>query len=87
MKRHIGTLSAIALFLSVGLANAAGQATGKIKEINEAERTMVLYDGTKFEVYQAVSLEGLSPGKEVSVSYAQDGDRKIANEIRASEKQ
>ena len=81
MKRYIGAASAVALFLSVGLA-AAEEAVGKLQGIDQAMRTIVLDDGTSYQVAEGVALEGLAPGQEVTVSFEAEGAKKIATEVR-----
>lgn len=84
MKRYLGALSALALFVGVGVASAE-EAMGTLQEINQETRTIVMDDGTTYTVAEGVSLEGFEPGKQVTVSFEEQGGQKVANEIKPAQ--
>ena len=83
MKPYIGALSAIALFAFAGPALAA-DVSGKIQNINEEARTIILEDGASYQLGQGVALEGLSVGQEVTLSVEDENGRMVAQEIEPS---
>jgi len=83
MKPYIGALSAIALFAFASPALAA-DVSGKIQEINEDARTIILEDGSSYQLGQGVALEGLSIGQEVTLSVEDEDGRMVAQDVEPS---
>ena len=81
MKGLIGALSAIAMIIAVSAANAE-EATGKIEAIDDANRIIVLDNGVTYTLAEGVSLEGLQPGDDVTVSFEAQGDQNMASEVK-----
>ena len=84
MKRYLAALSAFAFLAGAGIA-VAEEATGKIQAVDETTRTITLEDGTTYTVAEGVSLEGLESGKEVTVSFDEEGGQNVAKEIKTME--
>ena len=70
---------------SVSASSAfAEEAAGKIAAVDETTGTVVLEDGTAFAIQDGVSMDGLAPGTEVTVSYEDQGGLLVATEIAPS---
>jgi hypothetical protein len=80
MKRYIGPLSALALLAFAGPAIAA-DVSGKIQEIDEEARTIILEDGSSYQLGQGVALEGLSVGQEVTLSLEDEDGKMVAQDV------
>jgi len=80
MKKVLSAVAAAAVLGFAGLASA-DEASGKISAVDMDGRTIQLEDGTTFAVEEEVSLEGLEPGTEVTVSYEEQDDEKVASEV------
>ncbi len=83
MKRLLAPLTALVLVFSVAVAQA-DQTGGKIAAVDSYAGTLVLQDGTTFTIAQGVSMEGLQPGTEVTVSFEEQDGKLIATEIALS---
>ena len=83
MKPYISALSAIALFAFAGPALAA-DVSGKIQEINEEARTIMLEDGSSYQLGQGIALDGLSIGQEVTLSVEDENGRMVAQDVEPS---
>jgi Cu/Ag efflux protein CusF len=59
-----------------------GEAVGKVLAVTE--NTLVLEDGTTFTIGEGVSMEGLEPGTEVTVSYEEQDGQPILTEAEPS---
>lgn len=84
MKKILGALSALALFAFLASASA-GEVSGMIESIDQAQGTFVLDEGSTFTLGEGVSMEGLSPGDEVSVSYEEENGKRIATGVVPAE--
>lgn len=85
MRKHLGILSAAALFASVGLASAE-EASGTLLEVDPMAGMIVLDDGTAYTVADGVSIDGLQPGDEVTVSFEEGEDgQMVISEITTAE--
>ncbi|HMB75167.1 MAG TPA: DUF1344 domain-containing protein [Kiloniellaceae bacterium] len=81
MKKLIAPLAAAVFALSLSAAQA-DEAGGKISMADQATGTITLEDGTAFILSEGVSMEGLEPGTEVTVSYEQKDDGSlVATEV------
>ena len=60
----------------------ADEAAGKIAAADAG--TLILEDGTTFTLAEGVSMEGLEPGTEVTVSYEEQDGQLIATEVAPS---
>ncbi len=83
MKTLLAPLTALAFVFSVAVAQA-DQTGGKIAAVDTSAGTLVLQDGTTFTIAQGVSMEGLQPGTEVTVSFEEQDGKLIATEIALS---
>ncbi len=83
MKKLLAPLTALAFVFSVAVAQA-DQTGGKIAAVDTSAGTLVLQDGTTFTIAQGVSMEGLQPGTEVTVSFEEQDGKLIATEIALS---
>ena len=80
MNRLLAALSAAALIVSVGVANAA-ESHGKIKAIDPAKSTLTLEDGTMYQLAKGVSVKGLKAGQDVTVSYETKDGKHMASKV------
>ncbi len=83
MKKLLAPLTALAFVFSVAVAQA-DQTGGKVAAVDTSAGTLVLQDGTTFTIAQGVSMEGLQPGTEVTVSFEEQDGKLIATEIALS---
>ncbi len=60
----------------------ADEADGKIAAADST--TLILEDGTTFTLAEGVSMEGLEPGTEVTVSFEEQDGQLIATEVAPS---
>ena len=76
---------AFALSIATALANeaASDETAGKIAVVDES--TLILEDGATFTISEGVSIEGLEPGTEVTVSFEEQGGRIFATKIAQSD--
>jgi Cu/Ag efflux protein CusF len=81
MKRFVGALSALALVMSAGVAMAKQEASGKVEQINEEARTIMLDDGMIYRADEDVSLDDLSTGDEVTLSWDDDQGQRLVKDI------
>ena len=85
MKKFIAPFAAAVFALSLSTAQA-DEAGGKIAATDPATGTITLEDGTAFIVSEGVSMEGLEPGTEVTVSFEQKDDGSlVATEVTPSQ--
>ena len=82
MNRLLAALSAAALIVSVGVANAA-ESHGKIKSIDPAKSTLTLEDGTMYQLAKGVSTKGLKAGQEVTVMFETKNGKHMASKVEA----
>ena len=74
---------AIALISAVLVPAAAWAADmeGKVQSLDATDRTVVLDNGTKFWLSEAVVIDSLKEGTEVKVSYEEKDGRPVATMI------
>jgi Cu/Ag efflux protein CusF len=84
--RAIAPFAALAFALSVATAfaneAASDETAGKIAVVDES--TLILEDGATFTISESVSIEGLEPGTEVTVSFEEQGGEIFATKIAPS---
>ncbi len=80
MNKILGTLTAVALFGFTSLASAE-EISGKVAGMDAASGVIQLEDGSIYTVGDGVSLEGLEPGTEVTVSYEEKDGQNVATQI------
>lgn len=68
MRKTLASLAALAMIAAATTA-LAGESRGKVKMIDPATKTLVLEDGTMYQVSDLAAVEGLRPGQTVTVSY------------------
>jgi len=79
MKKTLVSLAAVAAMALSGAA-FAGESSGKIKMIDPATNTLILEDGTTYQVSEKVAIDRLKPGQEVTVSFeTKDGRNQASN--------
>ena len=78
MNKFIAPFAALAFVFSAATA-FADEAAGKIAAV-ESE-TLILEDGTTFMIGEGVSVEGLEPGTEVTVSYEEKDGQLVIMEV------
>ena len=82
MKRVLATVAGLAMLGLAGIANAA-DASGKIATVDQT--VIVLEDGTMFTISEGVSVDGLQPGMEVTVSYEDQGGQMVATDVKPAQ--
>ena len=80
MKGLIRALSATAMIVAISVASAE-EVNGTIVSIDDEKRIIVLDNGVSYTVAEAVFIEGLQPGDEVTVLFEVQGDQNVASEI------
>ncbi len=81
MNKLVAPFAALAFVFSVAVAQA-DEATGKVAAADSS--TLILEDGTTFTIGEGVSMEGLEPGTEVTVSFEEQDGQLIATEVAPS---
>ncbi len=81
MNKLVAPFAALAFVFSVAIAHA-DEAAGKVAAVDSS--TLILEDGTTFTIAEGVSMEGLEPGTEVTVSYEEQDGQLIATEVAPS---
>ncbi len=81
MNKLIAPFAALAFAFSMATAHA-DEAAGKIAAADAG--TLILEDGTTFTLAEGVSMDGLEPGTEVTVSYEEQDGQLIATEVAPS---
>jgi hypothetical protein len=83
MNKFVAPLAALAFFFSVGIANAE-EAAGRVAAVDATTGSLILEDGTTFTIGEGVSMDGLEPGTEVTVSFEEQDGQLIATEVAPS---
>ena len=81
MNKLIAPFAALAFAFSMAAAHA-DEAAGKIASADAG--TLILEDGTTFTIAEGVSMEGLEPGTEVTVSFEDQDGTLVATEVAPS---
>ncbi len=82
MNKFIVPFAALAFLFSAAAAHA-DEAAGTVASVDS--ETLILEDGTTFTIGEGVSMEGLAPGTEVTVSFEEQEGEKVATEVTPSE--
>ena len=70
----------IVSLLAVSSLAWAGQIEGKVKSVDQSDRTVTLEDGTRIVLPDGMDLDQLREGAEVTVSYEEkDGKNEATN--------
>ena len=80
MNKTLMSFATVAMIAIAGTA-LADESQGKIKMVDPAAKTLVLEDGTMYQVGDKVAIDNLKPGQEVSVSYETKDGQHLANKI------
>ncbi len=83
MNKFIAPFAALAFVFSIAIAHA-DETTGKVFLVEPASGSITLEDGTTFTIAEGVSMEGLEPGTEVTVSFEEQDGQLIATEVAPS---
>ena len=78
MNKLVVPFAAVAFALSMGIAQA-DEASGKVASVDS--QTLILEDGTTYTISESVSVEGLEPGTEVTVSYEEQDGQMVATDV------
>ncbi len=81
MNKLVAPFAALAFAFSMAAAHA-DEAAGKVAAVDSS--TLILEDGTTFTLAEGVSMEGLEPGTEVTVSFEEQDGQLIATEVAPS---
>ncbi len=80
MNKILATVVAGAMIASASSVLAA-ESKGKIEVIDPATNTLMLDDGTVYQLTKKVAVQGLKPGQEVTVSYETKDGKKTAEKV------
>ena len=83
MHQLVAPLAALAFVFSVAIAQAE-ETAGKIAIVDPSSGSLMLEDGTTFTIADGVSMDGLEPGTEVTVSFEEQDGQLIATEVAPS---
>ncbi len=83
MNKLVAPFAAIAFVFSIAIAQA-DETAGKVAQVDPAAGSITLEDGTTFTIAEGVSMEGLEPGTEVTVSFEEQDGQLIATEVAPS---
>lgn len=83
MRKLIGAIAALAILGLTNIAAAEEEASGKVTAVDPAAKLIQLEDGTVYTIGEGVSIEGLQPGTEVTVSYEEQGGQNVATDVMA----
>lgn len=82
----VAPLAVLAFALSIATAHAhedaSDETAGKIAAVDES--TLILEDGATFTISEGVSIEGLKPGTEVTVSFEEQDGQIVATQVAPS---
>ncbi|MGH6803368.1 MAG: DUF1344 domain-containing protein [Methyloceanibacter sp.] len=84
MRKTLAVLSVLSILGSAGAA-LAEEAMGKIQAVDPATRTLTLEDGNSFILGEAVAIDSLQPGSDVTVSYEEKDGQKTATEVKPAQ--
>jgi hypothetical protein len=84
MRKTLAVLSVLSILGSAGAA-LAEEAMGKIQAVDPATRTLTLEDGNSFVLGEAVAIDSLQPGSDVTVSYEEKDGQKTATEVKPAQ--
>ncbi len=80
MRKTLAVLSVLSILGTAGAA-LAEEAMGKIQAVDPATRTLTLEDGNSFILGEAVAIDSLQPGSDVTVSYEEKDGQKTATQV------
>ncbi len=83
MKNLVAPFAALAFVFSIAIAQA-DETAGKVAAVDPASGSLVLEDGSTFTIGEGVSMDGLEPGTEVTVSFEEKDGQLIATEVAPS---
>ena len=83
MNKLVAPLAALAFVFSVAVAQAE-ETGGKVAAVDMSTGSLMLEDGTTFIIAEGVSMDGLEPGTEVTVSFEEQDGQLIATEVAPS---
>ncbi len=84
MRKTLAVLSVLSILGSAGAA-LAEEAMGKIQAVDPATRTLTLEDGNSFILGEAVAIDSLQPGSDVTVSFEEKDGQKTATEVKPAQ--
>ena len=80
MKGCLAAITAVAL-LGLSAAVSAEEASGRIEAMDLQTRTILLDDGNAYVLGEGVAVEALQPGREVTVTFEEQGGQKVVSEV------
>ena len=85
MNKLVAPFAALAFAFSMAAAHA-DETAGKVAQVASSlgMTVLVLEDGTTFTIGEGVSMEGLEPGTEVTVSFEEQDGMLVATEVAPS---
>jgi uncharacterized protein DUF1344 len=79
MKKAL--IMAVVLTLALSGAAWAAEVQGKIKSVDPSEKSFVLEDGTKIWLGEAVAVDTVKEGADVTVSYSEKDGKNVATTV------
>ncbi|HEX9770888.1 MAG TPA: DUF1344 domain-containing protein [Kiloniellales bacterium] len=83
MNKLVAPFAALAFVFSIAIAQA-DETAGKVAAVDPSSGSLILEDGSTFTIAEGVSMEGLEPGTEVTVSFEEKDGQLIATEVAPS---
>jgi Protein of unknown function (DUF1344) len=83
MLKAIG--SALLMTLVLTGAAAAADVEGKVRAVDQSEKSFVLEDGTKIWLGDGVSMDKLKEGSDVKASYEEKDGKNMATSVEVKE--
>ncbi len=84
MRYLLAPLAACALLWTAASVSAE-EMKGTVVEVDEAQGVIMLDSGESFTLAEGVTVEGLQPGTEVTVSYEDQDGEKVASQIESTQ--
>lgn len=81
MRKILGIALVMLLVVSVGLASAGSEHTGKIVTFDSGDRLIVFEDGTKVWLSEGLTVEGLKEGAMVKVTYEERDGKNVVTAV------
>jgi Cu/Ag efflux protein CusF len=78
-------VSGLAVILLFSTAAWAGDVSGKIRNVDPAEKSFTLDDGTKIWVGDTIPVDKLKEGNDVRASYEEKDGKNVATSVEVEE--
>jgi hypothetical protein len=81
MSRHVIIAVLLLAAAFVPVVALAADIEGKVQSVDTSERTFTLENGTKIWLADALSVDDIKPGAEVTVSYEERDGKPVATSV------